>query len=77
MGVGVRAGCLEEVALEFSVGTRGGQRTLGKVRPGDALCTHPGILATCPGPLISRNGSRVGQVGAVGQAGIFITSLVG
>lgn len=46
--VGVRADCLEEVDSELSVGTRGGQRTLGKVRPGDVLCTHPGILATCP-----------------------------
>lgn len=47
MGVEGRAGCLEEVNLELSVGNRGGQGTLGKVRLGD-VHTHPGILATCP-----------------------------
>lgn len=30
-----------------------------------------------PGPLIRRNGSRGGQVVAVGQAGVLIAPLVG
>lgn len=48
----VRAGCLE-VGLEFSVGTGGGQRPLGKVWLGVAArrCSlhTPSILATCLG----------------------------
>ena len=45
-------------------------------RSGLVMFTHTqASWPRAPGPLISRNGSHVGQVGAVGQAGMFIAPL--
>lgn len=80
MGVELRAGCLEEVDLEFGVGTRGGQRPLGKAWQGRGQVMFSAHAQAswppAPGPLISRNGSHGRQVGAVGKASVFIAPLI-
>lgn len=41
------------------------------------FCAHTqASWPRAPGPFISKNGSPVGQVGAVGQAGVFIAPFV-
>lgn len=41
------------------------------------FCAHTqASWPRAPGPFIGKNGSPVGQVGAVGQAGVFIAPLV-
>lgn len=66
MGVEGRAGCLEEVDLELSVGTRGGQGTPGKVRLGDVLHTprHPGHV-----PQVRSSAGTEVMSGRLGQWG--------